>query len=194
MLGNVMTASTCRRCGGTGQEVVQKCARCGGDGRIEVTDSITVRIPAGIDDGARLRVTGRGEAGMRGGRSGDLYVQIRVEPHDVSQRAGADLGCGVTVPMTVAALGGQVEVPTLEGVERIDLGPGTQSGEVVRLKGRGMPYVDGRGRGELVVLLKVETPKNLTAEQDELLRKLAAARGEAVGERRLRDRIREAFH
>jgi molecular chaperone DnaJ len=194
MLGNVMTASTCHRCGGTGQEVVQKCPRCAGDGRVEVTDSITVRVPAGIEDGAQLRVSGRGEAGMRGGRSGDLYVQIRVEPHDVFQRAGADLGCGVTVAMTVAALGGEVEVPTLEGPETVDLAPGTQSGEVVRMKGRGMPHVDGRGRGELVVLLKVETPKNLTSEQDELLRKFAAARGDVVAERRLRDRIREAFH
>ncbi|HEY7875865.1 MAG TPA: molecular chaperone DnaJ [Actinomycetota bacterium] len=194
MLGNVMTASTCHRCGGTGQEIVERCPRCAGDGRVEVTDSITVRVPAGIEDGAQLRVSGRGEAGMRGGRSGDLYVRIRVEPHEVFQRAGADLGCGVTVPMTVAALGGEVEVPTLEGPESLDLGPGTQSGEVVKLKGRGMPRIDGRGRGELVVLLKVETPTDLTSEQDELLRKLAAARGEPVAERRLRDRIREAFH
>ena len=194
MLGNVMTATSCHRCGGTGQEVVERCPRCGGDGRIEVTDSITVRVPAGIEDGAQLRVTGRGEAGLRGGRSGDLYVAIRVEPHDVFQRAGADLGCGVTVPMTIAALGGEVEVTTLEGAEVIDLAPGTQSGEVVRLKGRGMPQVGGRGRGELVVLLKVETPTDLTSEQDELLRKFAAARGDQVAERRLRDRIREAFH
>lgn len=194
MLGNVMTATTCHRCQGTGQEIVEKCASCGGDGRVEVTDTITVRVPAGIEDGAQLRVSGRGEAGLRGGRSGDLYVAIRIEPHEVFQRAGADLGCGVTVPMTVAALGGRVEVPTLEGAEVIDLAPGTQSGEVMRLKGRGMPQVGGRARGELVVLLKVETPTNLTSEQDDLLRKLAASRGDDVAERRLRDRIREAFH
>jgi molecular chaperone DnaJ len=194
MLGNVMTATTCHRCRGTGQEIVDKCRQCGGDGRVEVTDTITVRVPAGIEDGAQLRVTGRGEAGMRGGRSGDLYVAIRVEPHDVFQRAGGDLGCGVSVPMTVAALGGPVEIPTLEGPDVIDLAPGTQSGEVVRLKGRGMPQVGGRGRGELVVLLKVETPTTLTSEQDDLLRKFAAARGDDVAERRLRDRIREAFH
>jgi molecular chaperone DnaJ len=194
LLGNVMTATACIRCGGTGQEIVQPCPRCGGAGRVEITDTLTVRVPAGIEDGAQLRVTGRGEAGTRGGRSGDLYVAIRVQPHDVWQRAGADLGCEVTVPMTIAALGGRVEVPTLDGAEAIDVSPGTQSGEVVRLKGRGMPRVDGRGQGELVVLLKVETPTTLTAEQDELLRQFAAARGDEVAERRLRDKIREAFH
>lgn len=194
MLGNVMTATACPRCRGTGQEIAHPCPRCGGDGRVEVTETLTVRVPAGIEDGAQLRVSGRGEAGARGGRSGDLYVAIRIAPHDVFQRAGADLGCEVTVPMTIAALGGRVDVPTLDGVEPIDVSPGTQSGEVVRLKARGMPRIDGRGHGELVVLLKVETPRNLTAEQDDLLRSFAAARGDEVAERRLRDRIREAFH
>lgn len=194
MLGNVMTATTCPRCRGTGQEVVQKCPRCRGDGRVEVTETLTMAIPPGIEDGARLRVSGRGQAGTRGGRSGDLYVEVRVRPHDVFQRAGADLGCEVAVPMTIAALGGQIDVPTLDGAEAVDIAPGTQSGEVVRLKGRGMPRIGGHGRGELVALLKVETPTQLTAEQDDLLRKFAAARGEVVGERRLRDRIREAFH
>lgn len=194
MLGNVMTATTCPRCRGTGQEIVQKCRLCGGDGRVEITDTLTVRVPAGIEDGAQLRVTGRGEAGTRGGRSGDLYVAIRVLPHEVFQRAGADLACEVSVPMTIAALGGQIEAPTLDGSETVDVSPGTQSGEVLRLKGLGMPRVGGRGSGELVVLLKVETPRDLTTEQDELLRKFAAARGDAVAERRLRDRIREAFH
>ena len=194
MLGNVMTATACPRCRGTGQEIANPCPRCGGDGRVEVTETLTVRVPAGIEDGAQLRVTGRGEAGSRGGRSGDLYVAIRIEPHDVFQRAGADLGCEVSVPMTIATLGGQIDVPTLDGPEPIDVSAGTQSGEVVRLKGRGMPHVGGRGNGELVVLLKVETPTNLTTEQDDLLRRFAAARGDDVAERRLRDRIREAFH
>ena len=194
MLGNVMTATACPRCRGTGQEIVSPCKNCGGDGRVEVTETLTVRVPAGIEDGAQLRVSGRGEAGTRGGRSGDLYVAIRIRPHDVFQRAGADLGCEVAVPMTIAALGGQIDVPTLDGPEPVEVSPGTQSGEVLRLKGRGMPRVGGRGAGELVVLLKVETPRNLTTEQDELLRRFAAARGDDVAERRLRDRIREAFH
>jgi molecular chaperone DnaJ len=194
MLGNVMTATACPRCRGTGQQIVDPCPRCRGEGRVRDTETLTVRVPAGIEDGAQLRVTGRGEAGTRGGRAGDLYVAIRIASHDVFQRAGADLGCEVTVPMTVAALGGRVDVPLLNGTEAIDVAPGTQSGEVVRLKGRGMPRVDGRGYGELVVLLKVETPRDLTSEQDDLLRRFAAARGDAVGERRLRDKIREAFH
>jgi molecular chaperone DnaJ len=194
MLGNVMTATACLRCRGTGQQILNPCPRCGGDGRVEETETLTVRVPAGIEDGAQLRVGGRGEAGTRGGRAGDLYVAIRIEPHETFQRAGADLGCEVTVPMTIAALGGEIDVPLLDGSEPIDVAPGTQSGEVVRLKGRGMPRIDGRGHGELVVLLKVETPKNLTSEQDELLRRFAASRGDAVAERRLRDKIREAFH
>jgi molecular chaperone DnaJ len=194
MLGNVMTAAPCVRCRGTGQEIASPCPHCRGDGRVEITETLTVRVPAGIEDGAQLRVSGRGEAGSRGGRSGDLYVAIRIAPHDVWQRAGADLGCEVPVPMTIAALGGRIDVPTLDGAEPVEVSPGTQSGEVVRLKGRGMPRLDGRGHGELVALLKVETPKDLTAEQDDLLRRFAAARGDDVAERRLRDRIREAFH
>jgi molecular chaperone DnaJ len=158
-----------------------------------LTETLTVRIPPGIEDGAQLRVTGRGQAGMRGGRSGDLYVSIAITPHPVFKRAGEDLGCEVKVPMTIAALGGSVDVPTLEGQEQIEVKPGTQSGEVVRLKGRGMPRLDGRGRGELVGLLRVETPRNLTREQAELLARLANLRGEETGHRHLFDKIKEVF-
>lgn len=193
MLGQMITATTCPRCGGTGQEIVDKCDRCAGHGRVERTDSLTVKVPAGVDDGARLRVSGRGQAGVRGGRAGDLYVGIYVQPHPVFQRAGADLGVEVHVPMTVAALGGQVEVPTLDGTEIRDIEPGTQSGHILHLKGHGMPRLRGRGRGELVVLLKVETPTDLTEEEDELLRRFAAARGEDVGPKGFFDRIKEAF-
>ena len=193
MLGNMMTATTCPRCAGTGQEVVDRCKNCSGNGRVPVTDTLTVNIPAGVDDGAQLRVSGRGEAGLRGGGSGDLYVQIRVAEHPVFRRAGADLGCEVPVPMTVAALGGQVDIPTLDGPEPIDIEPGTQSGEVVRLRGKGMPRLQGRGRGELVVLLKVETPMDLTEEQTELLRRFAQLRSEDAGGKSVFDRIKEAF-
>ncbi len=195
VFGSVMTASTCARCGGTGQEVVDPCRACGGRGRVRSVETLTVRVPAGIDDGAQLRVTGRGEAGVRGGRAGDLYVVVRVQPHESFRRAGADLGCEVAVPMTVAALGGHVDVPTLDGDEPLEIPAGTQSGEVLRLKGRGMPRLEGRGRGDLVVLLKVETPGDLTAEQAELLEQLAGLRKEPVTPRGegLFGRIKQAF-
>ncbi len=193
VFGNVMTATTCPRCRGAGEEIVEPCPDCRGTGRREVTDVMTVSIPAGIDDGAQLRVTGRGEAGVRGGRSGDLYVGIRVEPHEIFRRVGDDLGCEVAVPLTVAALGGTVDVPTLDGREPVTIKPGTQAGEVLRLKNRGMPRLGGGPRGELVALLKVETPADLTPEQEELLRRFAELRDEEVGEAGLFQKIKEAF-
>lgn len=193
MLGNVMTASPCARCRGTGQEITTPCDVCGGAGRVNEVDTLTVRIPAGIEDGAQLRVSGRGEAGMRGGRSGDLYVSIAIEEHPIFRRAGDDLGCEVRVPMTVAALGGEVEIPTLDEPEVVEVKPGTQSGEVVRLKGKGMPSLQGWGSGQLVALLRVETPTGLDDQQAEMLERFAQLRGEEVGQRKLIDRIKEAF-
>ena len=191
--GNVMTASTCANCGGTGEVIVSPCKTCGGRGRVQVSDTLKVRIPAGIDDGAHLRVSGKGEAGVRGGRSGDLYVAVSILPHDIFRRVENDLGCEVSVPMTIAALGGSVTVPTLEGGERVEIDPGIQSGEVVRLKNRGMPRLDGRGRGVLIALLKVETPTDLDVEQAELLQRLAEARGEQAGTSGLFGKIKQAF-
>jgi molecular chaperone DnaJ len=193
MLGNVMTAAACPRCGGTGQEIDDPCDRCSGAGRVTLSESLTVRIPAGVDDGAQLRVSGRGQAGVRGARAGDLYVQIRVRPHPTFRRAGDDLGCEVSVPMTVAALGGTIEVPTLDGPEELDVSPGTQPGQVVRLRGKGMPRLDGRGRGELVLLLNVAVPTDLDDDQAAALRRLAELRGEEIGNKGFFDRIKEAF-
>lgn len=194
MLGQMITATTCGRCRGSGQEIVDPCKTCKGAGRVERTDALTVEIPPGVDDGAQLRVSGRGQAGLRGGRAGDLYVGIRVLPHETFQRAGADLGCEVPVPMTVAALGGTVAFPTLEGPEELDIKPGTQSGEVVRMPGRGMPRLQSRARGELVVLLKVETPADLSEEEADLLRRFAELRDETIGGKGFFDRIKEAFN
>ena len=193
MLGNVMTASPCGRCGGTGQEITSPCETCEGSGRVQEINTLTVRIPPGIEDGAQLRVTGRGQAGVRGGRSGDLYVAIAIAQHPVFRRAGDDLGCQVKVPMTVAALGGTVEIPTLEGSETIEVKPGTQSGEVVRLRNRGMPSLQGWGRGQIVALLEIETPTDLDEEQAELLVRLSELRGEEVGRPGLFDKIKGAF-
>jgi molecular chaperone DnaJ len=194
MLGNVMTASVCPRCGGEGIYASTPCPRCEGQGRVTVTDTLTVRIPPGVEDGAQLRVSGRGQAGLRGASSGDLYVSIRVLPHSVFKRSGDDLGCEVAVPMTVAALGGTVLAPTLDDPHELTISPGTQSGEVVRLRGKGMPRLDGPGRGMLLVLLRVETPSDLDPEQADLLRRIAELRGEEAGARGgFFERIKEAF-
>lgn len=193
LLGNVMTATPCHSCGGSGEQIVERCKRCGGVGRVEVTDMLTVNVPAGVDDGAQLRLTGRGQAGVRGGRSGDLYVEVRIAPHPTFRRVGPDLGCEVPVPMTLAALGGTIEIPTLDEPETVEVKPGTQSGEVVRLKGKGMPRLDARAHGELVALLKVETPRNLDGQQTELLEQLARLRNEDVAPPGFFDKIKQAF-
>jgi molecular chaperone DnaJ len=193
MLGDMITAATCARCGGRGEEIASPCQTCHGDGRIQVESSITVSIPPGIDDGTRLRVTGRGQAGMRGAGAGDLYVEIGVAEHPVWRRAGDDLGCEVLVPFTVAALGGTAEIPTLDGPEEIDIKPGTQSGEVVNLRGKGMPSLRGGRRGDLVGLLRVEVPTDLDDQQRDLIKALADAREEHVGRRSVFDKIKESF-
>jgi molecular chaperone DnaJ len=193
VFGNMITATSCPRCGGSGQVIDEPCGTCAGRGRVRTTDILTVRVPAGVDDGAQLRVSGRGQAGVRGGRSGDLYVEIRVAPHHIFRRVGDDLGCEVAVPMTIAALGGEIEVPTLEEPELIEVAPGTQSGEVVTLRGHGMPRVRRGGRGELVALLKVETPVDLDAEQADLLRSFAELRGEPAGAKGFFDKLKQAF-
>ena len=194
MLGNMMTASPCVRCQGSGQMIPDPCPTCSGSGRVRETETLTVHIPPGVDTGARLRVTGRGQAGWRGGTSGDLYVQIIVLPHEIFRRAGDDLACEVHVPMTVAALGGKVMVPTLEGEYELEIDPGTQSGHVEHLRGEGMPRLAGRGRGELIAVLKVMTPTGLDQEQAELLEQFADLRDETTrGSRGFFDRIKEAF-
>ena len=194
MFGNVMTAAVCPRCSGTGREILTPCPRCSSRGRVAETETLTVQIPAGVDDGAQLRVTGRGHAGVRGAGAGDLYVAISIAPHPIFRRAGDDLGCEVKVPMTTATLGGVIEIPTLEDPEEFEVAPGTQSGEVVRLRNKGMTRLNGRGRGTLVALLRVETPVDLTDEQRDLLERFAELRGEQIAERGFFDRIKEAFN
>jgi len=194
VFGNVMTASTCRRCRGAGEVILDPCPRCAGKGRVAVDQSLTVSVPPGVEDGAQLRVSGRGESGMRGGRKGDLYVAIRIAPHEIFRRAGEDLGCEVPIPMTVAALGGTVDIPTLEGHESVEVAPGTQSGEVVRLASKGMPRLGGRARGELVAWLRVVTPTDLDDEQSDLLGRFARLRDEPAGGRSLLGKIKEVFH
>ncbi|MDG3041463.1 molecular chaperone DnaJ [Roseicyclus marinus] len=163
---------TCPTCSGMGQIVKNPCRTCGGAGRQQKDRALSVNIPAGVETGTRIRLSGEGEAGMRGGPSGDLYIFIEVSEHALFQRDGIDLFCRVPVSMTRAALGGEIEVPTIDGGRsRVKVPEGSQSGRQMRLRGKGMPQLRGPGIGDMYIELAVETPVSLTAEQKELLKK-----------------------
>ena len=169
---------TCPTCGGLGQIVKNPCKVCKGAGRVEKERSLSVNIPAGVETGTRIRLSGEGEAGLRGGPAGDLYIFIEVREHPIFQRDGADLHCRVPVSFTTAALGGEIEVPTIDGGRsRVKIQAGAQSGKQMRLRGKGMPALRGGVSGDMLIELGVETPVNLSARQKELLREF-----EALGE------------
>lgn len=160
----------CPTCNGRGQIIKDPCAKCSGQGRVTQERSLSVNIPAGIEDGTRIRLTGEGEAGLRGGPAGDLYIFLSVKPHEFFQRDGADLYCKVPISMTTAALGGQFEASTLDGTQtRVKIPEGTQSGKQFRLKGKGMPVLRQPAMGDLFIQIDIETPQNLTRRQRELL-------------------------
>lgn len=162
---------TCPTCNGMGQMVKTPCKSCGGAGRTEKDRALSVNIPAGVETGTRIRLAGEGEAGLRGGPSGDLYIFIEVKEHPIFQRDGVHLFFRVPVPMTTAAMGGEVEVPTIDGGRsRVKVPAGSQTGKQMRLRSKGMPALRGGGVGDLLIELAVETPVNLTARQKELLR------------------------
>jgi molecular chaperone DnaJ len=158
-------AQTCPRCRGAGQTIEKPCRTCHGDGRTEKTSKIKIKIPAGVEDGTRLRSSGQGEGGTRGGPPGDLYVVLHVEPHEIFQRDGTDIFCSVPISFARAALGGEVKVPTLEGSAVLKVPAGTPTGKVFRLRGKGLPEVHGRGVGDLHVKLYVEVPTKLNLDQ-----------------------------
>jgi len=161
---------TCPTCGGRGAIVKNPCKACAGAGRVRRDRSLQVQIPMGVEDGTRIRLAGEGEAGLRGGPPGDLYIFIEIAPHRLFTREGMDLHCRCTVPMTTAALGGEIEAPTLDGGRsRVKIPAGCQSGKQLRLRGKGMPQLRGGRYGDLYLELQVETPVNLTARQKELL-------------------------
>lgn len=165
-----ISISTCPRCGGRGRVVEKPCETCKGSGKIKVNKTLSVKIPPGVDSGSRLRITGEGEAGERGGPPGDLYVVITVREHEFFKREGNDLLCEVPVRFAQAALGDEIEVQTIDGsIARIKMPPGTQSGTVFRLKDKGMPDLKGSGRGNMLVKVKVVTPTKLSKKQKELL-------------------------
>ncbi|MDP9443872.1 MAG: molecular chaperone DnaJ [Actinomycetota bacterium] len=208
-LGEIRTMRPCPVCRGYGTVIADPCKECAGDGRVRARRTISVKIPAGVDAGTRVQLSGQGEVGPGGGPAGDLYVEIDVLPHRLFTRDGDDLHCTVTLPMTAAALGTKVDLPTLEadvgGSELeasvpLDIRPGTQSGETIRLAARGVPRLRSGGRGDLVVHVIVETPTRLDHRQEELLRELAAARGEDQPQgsftrpaKTMFDRLRDAF-
>ena len=217
-LGEIRTLRPCPACRGFGTVIPDPCRECSGDGRVRARRTLNVKIPAGVDDGTRVQLTGEGEVGPGGGPAGDLYVEIHVLPHETFTRNGNDLHCTVTLPMTAAALGTTLTLPTLEadvvdrddegdepesGVEtsvEIDIRAGTQSGTEQVLRGRGVPGLRG-GRGNLVVTVLVETPTRLDARQEELLRELAAIRDEEQPSGQVRPssksvfgRLRDAFN
>jgi molecular chaperone DnaJ len=195
ILGQVVTAAPCRRCSGLGETIGSPCPECRGDGRRLESRTFGVDVPAGVDHGSTLRLSGRGPAGPRGGPPGDLFVHLAVPADERFSRLGSDLEAELKISVAQAALGTTVVFETLDGDESLAIPAGTQSGFVVRLRGRGVPHVRGRGRGDLNVLVVVETPTGLTKAQEELLRQLAAERGENVDppSEGLRSRIRSAF-
>ena len=181
ILGQVITAVTCTRCQGTGQSIESPCEDCRGEGRRNEHRTLTVDIPAGVDDGSTLRLAGHGPAGFRGGPNGALFVHLAVEPDDVFERSGVDLHASVHVPMTLAALGGSTGFDTLDDQRDLSIAAGTHTGAVLQLKGLGVPRLRGRGRGDLFVHVQVDTPTGLDDHQRELLAALAETRGEHLG-------------
>ena len=176
--GLFQVAQTCPRCQGAGETYDHPCRVCRGEGRAEVTSRIKLKIPAGIEDGSRLRSTGNGEAGVRGAGSGDLYVVIHIREHNVFSRDGDDLFCEVPIPFVTATLGGEIDVPTLDGKASVKIPAGTQSGTVFKLRHKGMPHLRGSGHGQLLVRVAVEVPTKLTAAQRAKLEEFAGSCGD----------------
>jgi molecular chaperone DnaJ len=194
--GTQIRITTCPRCHGEGRVIGSPCKTCGGQGRVRKKIERMVDIPAGVDTDMRIRLTGEGDAGLHGGPRGDLYIFTRVQPHDFFERRGNDLWCEVPLSFPLAALGGKVQVRTIDGTAELEVAAGTQPGEVYSLRGKGMPDPSGRKQGDLNVVIKVVTPTRLNDEQKELLKKLAESFGESIEEadgRSFFERVKDAF-
>jgi molecular chaperone DnaJ len=189
---------TCPKCHGSGKVVQSPCGTCSGAGRLKKQKTLSVKIPAGVDEGDRIRLSGEGEAGVNGGPAGDLYVVIHTRPHEVFTREGNDLHCEMPVSFTKAAIGGEIEIPTLDGYAKIKVPPETQSGKAFRLRGKGIKGVRSNTYGDLLCHVVVETPVNLTSRQKELLRELEDINDHDSGRHNPRakswmDRVKEFF-
>jgi molecular chaperone DnaJ len=188
-------ARTCSTCQGRGSVITDPCTSCKGDGRELQEVSKTVKVPAGVEDGTRIRYGTEGESGVHGGPQGDLYVVLHVKEHAFFEREGNDLHCGVPISYSQAALGAEIEIPTLDGAYKLKVAEGTQSGTVLRIRGKGVPVLNGRGKGDLYVMLKVHTPSKLSKRHRELLHELSELEGvENKPERRtLLSKVKDIF-
>jgi molecular chaperone DnaJ len=184
---------TCPNCAGKGQIVKTPCKKCRGAGRVEKEKMLDVKIPAGVETGSRLRVSGEGEAGTKGGQTGDLYVVIHVKEHELFERQGANLYSAAPITFAQAALGAEIKVKTLDGEEDLKIPAGTQTGTVFRIKSKGMPALGGRGRGDMFVAVTLITPKSLTKEQRKLLEQLAEVEDADFQDASFMDKVRNIF-
>jgi molecular chaperone DnaJ len=189
-------ARTCSRCGGAGQVITTPCENCRGSGKIKEKKALKLNVPPGVDSGMKLRVEGEGESGDKGATRGDLYVVIEVKKHKYFEREDENLYCQVNISFPQAAVGTRVEIPTLEGKEVLHIPSGTQPGDVLRMKGKGVKNVNNHRKGDLYVKVAVATPKHLTKQQQELLRKFAESRGESLDkvEKNIISRVKDIFH
>ncbi|MGE0879993.1 MAG: molecular chaperone DnaJ [Acidimicrobiia bacterium] len=195
LLGQMVTTSICGRCGGSGEVIVTPCPTCKGQGRNVEERTYRVDVPAGVDNGSTLRLTGRGAVGPRGGPNGDLYVHLRVKPHERFVRDGYHLIAELPISFAQAALGTEVPFALLDGEETISIAPGTPHGEVIKLRNRGVPHVEGRHRGDVLVKVAVQVPTKLSKVEEDLLRRFAEERGEVVSppETGLFSKLKSAF-
>ena len=192
--GFFSVSRTCPACHGRGRRITRRCAKCAGQGLVRRERKLNVRLPAGVDDGTRVRLAGEGEAGPGGGPPGDLYVVLHVKDHPFFRRDGLDLVCEIPVTFSQAALGSHLTIPTLDGEEKIDVPAGVQSGAVFRVRGRGVPRVNGRGRGDLLVRVRVETPRRLSRKARELFKQIAEEEPITSDGPGFFDRVKELLH
>ncbi len=193
--GVMQTQAPCSRCQGKGRIIESPCAKCGGQGRIRQTEQVGINIPAGIDDGQVINIPGKGSAGVNGGPAGDLQIQVTVRPHPLFERDGFNIWYELPITYTQAALGDKVDIPTLDGRMEFDIKDGTQPGDVLRVRGKGIPYLNGRGTGDLLLKIVVEVPKNLSKEQKKLLKEFEEASGDKNYQKRKSffDKIKKGF-
>ena len=193
-IGQVLTSRPCNNCGGYGSTIPTPCRECSGDGRVRSRQSIDIKVPAGVETGNRIQMSGRGEVGAGGGPAGDLYVEIVETPHETLMRDGDNLHLALAISMVAATLGTKVQIETLDGPTEVEVKPGVQSGATITVKGKGMTHLRRGTRGDLIVHVEVKTPTKLNKSEEELMRKFAELRGEQAGEVEIKEHDQGFFH